>query len=184
MRDRTLDIEVLYKTGDVLLGRRGSKFYICKPSLDGEMEMEEESDFVRALIRYQRVAHPERLFDPRELGGIDLGLDVDPGPVKHPAPPPSLLPDYLGVRCFYKDISDSENREEVWIVLAGSGPETFRMELWKDLVSPGRRGGLTSETFKNPDRNQCLQTCIERGEFLKSHGWREDLQIVLDFPGW
>lgn len=60
------DIEVMYQAGDVVLGRRHGKICVAKLAADGEWEIEEFSDLLRAFQVYRRNAHPEQLESPFE----------------------------------------------------------------------------------------------------------------------
>ena len=70
------DIEVMYRSGDVVLGRRGNLFCVARPAKDGELEVVEFEDLLQAFRVYQRNAHPESLCVNPPL------VDPDPIPVQ------------------------------------------------------------------------------------------------------
>jgi len=71
------DIEVMYRNGDVILGRRAGRICLARPGADGELEVEEYSDLIRAFQVYARLAHPEMLEGEQvavERPGEPIGL--------------------------------------------------------------------------------------------------------------
>lgn len=57
--DEANDIEVMYRSGNVVLGKRAGRVCACQQSPEGEWEVEEFSDLIQAFRVYAKAAHPD-----------------------------------------------------------------------------------------------------------------------------